>query len=186
MSPSTPSYVRLAEDRDEDTLMEMTRLVHDECGLRTADDAPLPFCEDKVRGTLRDAINPSDRADPSRLYIGVIENGDRLEGSVCLSICEPWYSNVRYVAEMWNVVLPPYRKSRNFDLLIAFSKQVALALKSPLLMGVMSTERQAAKMRLYERTFGVRPYGGYFLFNGEGVFTAKQERRQYLERNGAR
>lgn len=168
-SHSHATYARLADPGDEEPLMAMLRTLHGENALRSGTGEPLKICEDKVRATLQNAITPGgavSTAEPS--WIVVIDNIDQpghLEGSVCLSIMEPWYSRETFLAETWNFVLPQFRKSNNAKVLIGFSKALANALKLDLVMGVMSTNREPAKMRLYEKSLGCKPYGGYFLFN---------------------
>ena len=181
-------YVRLAAPEDQDSIMEMSRMVHQECGLRTSDNKPLPLSERKVGDLIEKAASKVSPLDPGEVWIGVIDNGTQLEGSVAIAMNNTWYSEVPHLVEIWTVVVPEFRKAtmftKNFDMLLDFSKAAAVALKLPLLMGFMSAERQPAKRRLYERSFGVQPYGEYFVFNGEGVFTARQERRKHVESRG--
>lgn len=166
---SHATYARLADPRDEEPLMDMLRVLHGENALRSGHDVPLKICEEKVRATLQNAITPDHpRSTSEPSWIVVIDNlisPGRLEGSVCLSVMEPWYSRETFLAETWNFVLPQFRKSNNAKILIAFSKGLANALKLDLVMGIMSTDREPAKMRLYEKSLGCKPYGGYFLFH---------------------
>ena len=169
IASSHATYARLADPGDEEPLMDMLRTLHGENALRSGADEPLKICEEKVRSTLQNAIIPDRTYSTSEpCWIVVIDNIDspgKLEGSVCLSIMEPWYSRETFLAETWNFVLPQYRKSNNAKVLIGFSKTLAGELKLPLVMGIMSTDREPAKMRLYEKSMGCKPYGGYFLYN---------------------
>lgn len=188
LAPTTVPYVRLAAPEDQDSILEMSRMVHQECGLRTSDNKPLPLSERKVGDLIEKAASRVSPLDPGEVWIGVIDNGTQLEGSVAIAMNNTWYSETPHLVEIWTVVVPEFRKptmfTKNFDMLLDFSKAAAVALKLPLLMGFMSAERQPAKRRLYERSFGVQPYGEYFVFNGEGIFTGRQERRKYRESRG--
>jgi hypothetical protein len=179
--------VRFATPADEDPLIAMVRDLHSESGLRDSGNLPLPLDEDKVRGMIRRAVVgrsaaagacapsgarpeaspavPTVDAEPGHAAIGVIDASGEIEGSVFLSIETTWYSAAPVVVEIWNYVGRPYRKSRNAKTLIAFSKAVASVLRLPLVMAVMSTERQPAKMRLYERNLGCQPFGAFYLYN---------------------
>lgn len=152
--------VRLADSDDEDDLVAMTRELHKESGLRNSLDEPLPFSEKKVRAMLRKIIPDSHNS-----VIGIIGAPGRIEGSVCIVRDEPWYSDHEFIQEKWNFVLPEFRKSNNAQTLIAFSQAVSCAWKRLLIMGVMSTERQPAKMRFYKRQMGCEPFGGFFVFD---------------------
>lgn len=99
--------------------------------------------------------------------VGIVgEPGDQIEGAVLLRIGPLWYADEQPIIEEKAVfVHPDYRAARGSraKALIQFSKQVSDTLGIPLMMGVMSTQRTAAKMRLYERQFG-EPAGVYFLY----------------------
>lgn len=168
--PTDISSVRLAGPGDEDELLDMLKLMHLESGPRMANNEPLAFCESKVRTTIRKATAPKRPGlDLEQSWVGVIANDKQIEASVCLSIVEPWYTNMAFLNETWNFVRPEFRKKpskfSNAKILLVFCKRVADELGLPLLIGVLSPERQDAKMRLYERAIGCRPIGGYFLYN---------------------
>ena len=152
--------VRLADLSDEDELVELTRAAHKETGLRYDSNEPLPFSEKKVRAMVRRIIPQYHNC-----VIGIIGSPGQMQGSVCIVRDEPWYSEQEIIQEKWNFVFPEYRKSNNAQTLIAFSKAVACAWQRRLIMCVMSTERQPAKMRLYRRQIGCEPFGGFFVFD---------------------
>lgn len=182
MNPLPPNLprVRFATPADEEDLIGLVRDLHGESGLRDAADRPLSLSEGKVRSLIRSAVlRPQHGEGPpsageacvpllpteGHAAIGVIGAEGAIQGSVCLSIETTWYNEDRPVLlEIWNYVARPYRRSQNAKTLIAFSKAVASVLGLPLVMAVMSTERQAAKMRFYERNLG-RPFGAVYLFN---------------------
>jgi hypothetical protein len=166
--PGMSPHVRFAGLCDEEGLIAMVRELHTESGLRDGSDRPLPLNEAKVRATVRRAILPRRRdpdGDAGHAAIGVIGSVGQIEGSVYLSVETTWYSEAPFLTEIWNYVPLPYRRSENAKTLIAFSKAVASTLGLPLVMGVMSTERQPAKLRFYERNLGCRPLGAFYLWN---------------------
>lgn len=154
-----PSYVRPAEPDDEDDLLAMTKRLHAESGLRTRYGGPYPFCSDKARATIRDAL------ESKTSWAGIIGERGNLQGSICIAMTEPWYSEMPFLYTIWDYVLPEHRQSTNAKLLIAFAKDIAQSFHMDIVFGMMSTERGEAKMRFYQRASGVRPFGGFFLFN---------------------
>jgi hypothetical protein len=77
-----------------------------------------------------------------------------------------WYSHALVIEEKAIFVHPDHRdaKSGHARKLCQFSKKVSDELKMPLVIGVLSNERTAAKVRMYEREFG-KPNGAYWLHN---------------------
>lgn len=145
-------YVRTAEPRDEEGVMELARLVNVENGV-------FKMNEDKVRGL----IHPS-------LYlqggiIGVIGPYSRIEGMVLLRVSEYWYSDAPFLEEMCVYVHPDFRaaKGGRARKLVEFAKTASEALELPLMIGILSNSRTDAKTRLYERQFGT-PAGAFFLY----------------------
>ena len=157
--------MRLANQGDEGVLMDMIGLLHKESGLRDEQDEPFKLDLEKVRETVYSATAPDRMMHHCPTWIGMVSFSGDLAGSVCIQIMEPWYSRVQFVGEVWNFVVPDYRKTGAGKMLINFSKGVADSLGLELVMGVMSTERQPAKMRFYERNLGVQPFGGFFLYH---------------------
>lgn len=166
------SRVRLADPGDEEGLVTMVHTMHQELGFRNANDTPMAFAADKVRALIQRATVARPN-DPSAVpaWIGVIGDGHQLEGSAYLTVREHWASDEPQLMELWNFVLPAFRKSTNAKALITFSKALALTLNLPLLMGVMSMESQPAKARLYERSTGCKPFGQFYLFNATAIGT---------------
>lgn len=94
--------------------------------------------------------------------------GGKIEGVVLLRIGPMWYSDDRIVEERAIFIHPDYRSAKGgrAKRLCEFSKGVADKLGLPLTIGVLSNERTAAKVRLYERQFGA-PAGAFFLYNAK-------------------
>jgi hypothetical protein len=150
-----PTRVRLADQNDEGELMTLCALLHGENGV-------FPMSEYKVRDMLKGALNGP--VEKRRGLVGVIGEPGHIEGSIYLDIGALWYSDALCLIEQWNYVLPAYRKSNASRDLIAFAKSISDRFGLPLLIGVLSTERTEAKVRLYRRQLG-DPVGVYFAHN---------------------
>lgn len=161
------SSVRLADPDDEGDLLAMLREMHKESGLRKANDEPLAFSEPKVLATIRNATRRDPQNPQTQLsWAGIIGERGKIEGSLCVSVCEPWYSEDVILNEVWNFVPTPFRRTDHASTLMGFAKAMADSLRiDPLIAGVMSVERHEAKLRLYARAFRCRPLGGIFQYN---------------------
>lgn len=107
--------------------------------------------------------------------IGVIGPvGGKLEGGVLLSAGELWYSNELILEEKAIFVDPKLRSAKGGRArkLAEFAKHAATELGVPLAIGVLSTTRTEAKIRLYERVFG-KPAGVYFLYGAKTGLNAE-------------
>lgn len=151
--------VRVAVPSDEAAIMRLCRLLHAENGMFELD-------ERRVRSVLHRAFN-ADRA-----IIGVIGEGDEMKGCVALYVGKAWYSGQDCLEELFNFVAPLYRREPCAISLIEFAKTVSDKLQIPLMIGVISNIRTAAKIRLYSRR--LKPAGAFFSHNehlakGHGV-----------------
>lgn len=140
--------VRVARPDEVDAIYNLLLELHAENGLFTLDPA-------KSRKTIVDLL------DPSRGVIGVIEGPNGLEGSIGLFLTAWYYTTDLHLSEFWNFVKPECRRSTHAKRLIEFGKWVADDLGVPLHMGIVTTSRAEAKMRLYRRQ--LKQVGGYFL-----------------------
>lgn len=145
-------YVRTAEPKDEEGIMELARLLNTENGV-------FKMNEEKVRAM----VHPS-------LYLhggimGVIGPSSRIEGMVLLRISEYWYSDAPFLEELFVYVHPDFRaaKGGRARKLVEFAKKASEKLEMPLMIGILSNSRTNAKTRLYERQFGT-PAGAFFLY----------------------
>lgn len=88
-----------------------------------------------------------------------------LEGFVLLSIGTIFYSDEECIEEKVVFVSPEYRaaKGGRARKLCEFSKHAADFLQLPLLIGICSSSRTVAKVKLYQRIFG-EPSGAYWLY----------------------
>jgi len=100
--------------------------------------------------------------------VGVtVEPDGRLSGGVLLTLSKHWYSSAIFLEERSVFVHPDFRNAKGGRAarLVEFSKRVSDTLGLPLLIGVLSSDRTEAKVRLYRRAFG-EPQGAFFLYNG--------------------
>ena len=144
------SDVRLAELDDLPNLMAITKTACEEDGQHSYDP-------EKVLNMLRRYF---DKAGGLVAVIG--EKGKPLKGYLIMIIDEVWYSKETQLLELSLFVHPDHRKSTYARQLMEFSKQASNGLKMDLTIGVMSTSRTEAKVRLYQRQFP--QVGCYFVY----------------------
>jgi hypothetical protein len=142
--------VRLATPDDLEDLLQMGRELHAENGLTALD-------EGAIRRAAEDAVL---HGQGTFAVIGK----DPIEAMIFLGLRQYWYSSQMHLEEMLNFVRPEFRRSHNAISLIEFAKSSAVKLGVPLLIGIVSNDRTAQKIRLYRRRLG-EPAGGYWLFN---------------------
>ena len=110
--------------------------------------------------------------------VGLIGRKDEaIEGIVVLRIGTMWYSDTPVVEEKAIFIHPDYRSAKGgrATRLCEFSKKVSDTLGIPLIIGVLSNNRTAAKVRMYERQFG-KPSGAFFLY---GARTGDHSRTEH-------
>ncbi len=166
--PTDFSFVRLAGAEDEGDLLSLLKEAHKEAGPRTRTNEPLPFSEPKVVTAIREATrrNPSD-PEGSLAWAGIIGPPGGIAGSLCVTVSAPWFSESSCLHEKWFFVHREFRRSNASRLLLSFAKAISdtLIQYDPLLLGVNSTERTEAKMRLYEKLPGCTLIGGMYQYN---------------------
>lgn len=140
--------VRYATPEDYPHIIEMSEDLHRENGHQAIDYSV-------AEAAIMDAINGN------RALIGVIGPARALEGIVFLRFASFWYTNEVMLEEIFCFVPPEYRKTGNAKALLTFAKAAADRLKLPLMIGVLSSHRTKAKLKLYAKHFG-EPAGGYF------------------------
>lgn len=140
--------IRLAQPEDEDALFQFVKLMHAENGL-------FPLSETQARIMIRHA---TDRRGG---VIAIIDGPDgSIEASMCAVVEPHWYTVAMSLNERWNFVRQDCRKTSHARRLIEFAKAVGNELGIPVFMGVLSTHRTEAKVRLYRRQ--LEPVGGFF------------------------
>ena len=97
--------------------------------------------------------------------IGVIEGAGALDAAIILRVDTTAYSSEPVLVERMVYVDPAFRSipGGRAGRLVEFAKSVSRALGLPLLIGILSSERATAKVKLYERHFG-RPDGAWWLY----------------------
>ncbi|MDE2471492.1 MAG: hypothetical protein KGL35_22885 [Bradyrhizobium sp.] len=159
--------VRLARAGDEAQLFDLLTLMHGESGLASKSEARVG------------AIVAACCARRDHHLAGVIEGPDGIEGSIGMRLGQWWYTDDWHVEEIWNFVHPEFRgararKARHHGAitlpahnrrLVEFAKWCAGQLGLPLIAGVLTRERLAPKVRLYQRQ--MPQIGALFLVTGE-------------------
>lgn len=158
------SLVRPAVPADHNELWRMFRAHAEE-------NALFPLSEPKVQFYLDRVLYPerltSDDRGP-RGIIGVIGKVGALEGVIMLILGSPWYSDVITMDDCMNYVDVDHRQSNHAKTLMDYAKHVVDHIRNGhpefrMIIGVVSTIRTAAKIRLYEKKFG-SPVGAYFAY----------------------
>lgn len=142
--------VRPAEPQDEDKIISMIQLLHDENGL-------FPLSTKKVRQYMQRYFRREGA------LIGVIGDVGDPVGSIYLEIGQPYYSEAWYLNEAWNFVHPDHRRSDYAKKLLGWAKHVSEEMQLPLMLGIVSNHRTEAKIRLYEKQ--LEKAGAFFVWN---------------------
>ena len=151
---NTLPRVRMASVDDLDEIMQMGRELHAENGLMSWD-------EDKVKTAAVNALRGVEGV------VGVI-GSDPIQAMIYLCLRQYWYAQDgdAHLEEFLAFVRPEFRKSNNAKALIEFAKSSAKRLGVPLLIGIVSNEKTAQKIRLYRRRLG-EPSGAYFIYGSK-------------------
>lgn len=145
--------VRLAVPEDEAHILAMCERLHAENGL-------FSLKMEKVRDLIRRYYERKGTT------VGVIGPLGAPEGVICLMFSDLYYTDDWHITEVWNFVDEPFRQSRNAEALIEFGKRCADQIGLPLIIGVITRSRTAAKVRLYRKVLGP-PAGAFFVYNGK-------------------
>ena len=145
--------VRLATPKDEEKILDLLMLMHEENGLFEMDN-------ESVREMVRKVLNRENG------IIGVIDAEEEIEAAVCLVIDKLWYAKTWCLNDVFNFVAPKYRRSTRAKSLISFAKSYSDQVGIPLLMGIVSNVRTEAKIKLLERQ--LQKAGAFFIYNYGG------------------
>lgn len=143
----SPSIVRSAISQDKPEIWRLLRLLCAENGM-------FSLSEHKVDYYLNRLLWPENIAKDDtgpRGFIGVIGPIGALEGCIMLTVGSVWYSEDFTLDEHLNFVDPEHRSSNHAKALIEYAKDCSDKIGIRLLIGILSTKRTAAKVRLYER-----------------------------------
>lgn len=154
---SSSSVVRPAVPADKPEIWRLFHLLHAENALFKISDVKVEFYIDRLLNP--QTIGPEDTGP--RGFIGVIGAVGSLEGCIMLTVGSVWYSEDWTLDEHLNFVDPEHRSSNHAKALIDFAKDCAEKVGVRLVIGVLSTKRTAAKVRLYERR--LTPAGCFFI-----------------------
>lgn len=129
--------VRVATAKDRDGVISLCRMCHGEVGLFSLSDS-------KMIGIVDYMLSGGEGV------IGVLGN-DKIEGSICLKLSTPVYSDDVFLEELWNFVHPEYRQPGRAKYLVRYAKTCADKLVVPLFSSSVVSPQTEAKHRLYDR-----------------------------------
>ena len=141
--------VRLAVPEDIPVLLDLVRSYCEEEGKH-------PMDEDKV---LHHVYRYFEKMG---VLIAVIGDVGSPVAYILMEVCPLWYSQDFELLEKSHFVHPEYRKSDRAKQLMDFSKQASNGLNLELKIGVLSNDKTAAKVRLYQRQF--ENAGSFFMY----------------------
>jgi len=101
--------------------------------------------------------------------VGIIgEVNKPFQAAILMRVESLWYTDELSLVERAIFVAPEYRQAKGGRAarLCEFAKTAAEGLGVPLVIGILSSQRTEAKIRLYERQFG-RPSGAYWIVGGK-------------------
>lgn len=164
-----PSVIRKATPLDAPEIWRLFLQTHRENGI-------FPLAPQKVTHFLDRAIHPeripSYDTGP-RAQIGVVGPQGRLEAIVFILISSFWYSEELHLEELLVYVDPEHRKSRHAQACIGWMKALSDQLQIPLITGIISKERTASKIRLYDRQ--LPRIGAFYMYPKEDMELVKPE-----------
>lgn len=154
----TPSIVRKALPQDAPEIWRLFLQTHRENGL-------FELAPQKVTSLMDRALHP-ERIHPhdtgARAQIGVVGSHGKLEAVVFILISSFWYSEELHLEELLVYVDPECRNSGHANACLDWMKGLADTLGIPLLTGIISKDRTASKIRLYDRK--LPRIGAFYLY----------------------
>ena len=157
MDNATSVQVRVGTPEDVHAMVDIAMMAARENGIVSPD--PIMLLQD-----LWPALN-KDRG-----IVGIIgAPGKQIEAAVLLRIGHTWYNGGEDLLEERAIfVHPEYRSAKGGRAarLCEFSKSVSDTLNIPLTIGILSSQRTEAKIRMYRRILG-EPSGAYWLYNAK-------------------
>lgn len=155
---TSESTVRMAVPQDEESLIAACRQLHEENALVEMD-------EEKVRNLIRCALYPANQTNNIISMVGVIGPVGKVEAAGILIVSQMWFSRKWHLEELFNYVMPEFRKSRHAREMIKFMKKTAEQLNMPLIVGIISNKDTKRKCDMYDRM--LPKAGNYYLYNGK-------------------
>jgi hypothetical protein len=154
--------IRLADEHDEFEIFKLCSLMHSEQPYH-------PLSWDRIVPMIRLATSRT------RGIIGVVGERHDLKAAIFLVLDQIWYSDEWQLLELFNYVREDARKSTFAKDLIVYAKQCADRLNLDLTVGVYSTIRTQAKIRLYSRM--IPQVGAFFGYTPPGRPSFEQRLR---------
>lgn len=155
-----PTKVRIAEAGDMAAILTLCRQL-------AGENALFEMNEEKVTAVVERAvigyIDPKTGQRSQDGLVGVIGRMGELEGMMMLKIGQFWYTDALHLEEIFSFVPPRYRRSDNAKKLIEWAKKMSDECGAPLFVGITSTIRTEAKVRLYRRMLGTW-LGCFFIY----------------------
>lgn len=142
--------IRLGRPEDEEEIFALCKELHHENGM-------FEMSEPRVRAMLQKAFRQEGG------LIGLIGPPGAVEGLMFLLISNAWYCDQWHLEELFSYVRPAHRNSTHARRLVEWGKRMADEVKLPAIIGIISTTRTEAKVRLYQRFLG-NPTGAFFLY----------------------
>lgn len=158
---TSTSIVRKATPADRSGVWELFRLLHEENGIFNLSEHKLNWLLDRILSP--ESIPEGDTG--TRGFMGVIGPVGALEGFILMVLGSFWYSDDIILEEYANFVHPHHRKSNHAKVLLSYSRHLADSVDVPLVIGIISNIRTAAKVRLYRRQ--LPEAGSFFLYNSK-------------------
>jgi len=156
---TSESTVRKAVPEDWDSIWDLFRLLHEENGVFNLSEHKINYLLDRI--VRPEKIPEGDTG--IRGFMGVIGPVGAIEGLLIMVLGTFWYSDDIIFEEYANFVHPDHRRSNHAKALLAYSRHMSDNVQIPLVIGIISNLRTAAKVRLYRRT--LEEAGSFFLYN---------------------
>lgn len=157
--------VRFAIREDQDDIIKLLHLMHEEGGL-------LPLDVECAKKAFDIAFNRQGG------IIGLIGERGKVEGAIGLRLANFWYTKETHIEEFFNFIHPDYRHSDHAKRLIDFAKDCAVQIGVPLFIGVLTNKRMAPKVRLYRMRLGT-PAGAFFVYNSKWDFVQEPTKEDF-------
>ena len=175
MKATEPCTVHCATEADLDEIMRLLRIMHAEGGM-------FPLDEECARDMFMRAMRVKNKEG----LLGIIRGeGAEIRAMIYLLLTRFWYTSAYHIEELFNFVHPDHRHSNYADALLRFAGHSSEQLGIPLLIGVLTNARMAAKVRLYRRRLGM-PVGAIFVKNTTWINERAEDVKLWQDPRGGR
>lgn len=138
--------IRAAPAADMPALQDLLRAMHAEVGIGRLDEA-------KAAGMIHHVLTNG--------AVFVADLDGVIVGSIGLTADSWWYSQDRFLTDVWTFVHPDARKTRAAALLIGEARGMAKRIGAPLVLGLFNRVEIDRKAQFYQR-LGLEPVGVWF------------------------